>query len=545
MTHYLQHELPSANEEADVCSTGNTDATTTAMIAPSPPDQGLAIDLGRRPSLRGLQTFSPSSSPAKPVSLSPRRRNVRESVASGRGERRDSSADSRTQPHWALLRGHACGQRRASQQPLTLKAVTYASKTCGKLFEWCLQQLKLADILHEHGPVLQLASELDARLEARQRSAQHLQQEHAAKMQGCESVELELADLAAVLEGWRRQQAGLLEEQAARDREERQRGAAEGLTRNKDDERQSVEEQEEVARKLENEQCTKKVAKAAPRSEGRLQRHAEELVEWMPVQVEIRRRIEFAKDSAQIAAIALPSVDAVLKVLKANPAAKVCIEGHADADEADADRVSLARAEAVESMLKGKGVPASQLRVAGLGSAPVSSPQGPSTGVAKAQVGGAQQTSNRQVGFQVIQEVVIKGSIEFSPCSSDLDPSCHPLLRDVQQVLQARSHVCLRVEGHTDNSPMWGGGNGPLSEERAASVARFLAQGDSGLAGRLLPIGYGEVFTPFCMPSSCPPPPPPVEDRAVVPAHVLLSSGGRGVFCWPWLPQTDPVLGCN
>ena len=92
----------------------------------------------------------------------------------------------------------------------------------------------------------------------------------------------------------------------------------------------------------------------------------------------------------------------------------------------------------------------------------------------------------------MIQEVVIKGTIDFTPCSAELQPSSFPLLEEIRRVLQQRPNLCLRVEGHTDSAYMWGG-NGPLSEARASAVVQYLQQkAEAGEVPQLTPAGFGD-----------------------------------------------------
>ena len=110
----------------------------------------------------------------------------------------------------------------------------------------------------------------------------------------------------------------------------------------------------------------------------------------------------------------------------------------------------------------------------------------------------------------MIQELVVKGCIEFGACSTELERACLPVLHRVRAVLAQRPGLCVRVEGHTDNSPMWGeGGNMTLSEGRAEEVVRYLlghanasndeSEGDAAVVAidrvrphQLIPVGFGD-----------------------------------------------------
>ena len=101
---------------------------------------------------------------------------------------------------------------------------------------------------------------------------------------------------------------------------------------------------------------------------------------------------------------------------------------------------------------------------------------------------------NRRVEFRVIQELKVTGTVQFSPCSSDISDQSFGLLAQVAAVLSSRPHMCVRVEGHTDNAPMWGGGgNLELSQGRARSIREHLVE--KGGAGQLQLVseGFGEL----------------------------------------------------
>jgi outer membrane protein OmpA-like peptidoglycan-associated protein len=239
------------------------------------------------------------------------------------------------------------------------------------------------------------------------------------------------------------------------------------------------------------------VAVAPPVDEAAEEAAGEALCDWTDIPLTITQQIVFDEGSVDLGIgggggvgggsksvrVNLPSMDAVLRVCRENPDAKVCIEGHADEGEGGSTEASVnisrRRAEAVQSYMQQQGVPLHRMRVAAcgaedsVGAPPPAVP--PAAGGARGRPGRkkAAPRHNRHVRFAVIQEMTIKGTIKFAPCSSEVDRSSYRLLDRVQRVLRRRPGLCLRVEGHTDSSPMWGG-NGPLSQQRAQAVVDHL-----------------------------------------------------------------------
>ncbi|NOU03456.1 MAG: OmpA family protein [Novosphingobium sp.] len=80
--------------------------------------------------------------------------------------------------------------------------------------------------------------------------------------------------------------------------------------------------------------------------------------------------IEFDLNRATLRPAALPAIDEITKLLQANPALRVSIEGHTDdtGNPARNQPLSLARAEAVRAELLAAGIAAGRLKTAGFGS---------------------------------------------------------------------------------------------------------------------------------------------------------------------------------
>jgi len=207
-----------------------------------------------------------------------------------------------------------------------------------------------------------------------------------------------------------------------------------------------------------------------PRLEEVLQRGE---VALSMVDVEVRERVTFARGSAELSSFATRAVQGVLRVMRDRADIKICVEGHSMRDESGS--ISSKRANAVLEHLVSQGIPRHRLRAAGFGAAFADD----------GGVGGA------RVEFSVVQEISIKGTVQFDPCSDHLTSASGPLLEKVVALLVARPCLRVRVEGHTDNSPNWGCSNQALSENRARNVAAFMS--DRGVAPeRLVPVGFGE-----------------------------------------------------
>lgn len=85
--------------------------------------------------------------------------------------------------------------------------------------------------------------------------------------------------------------------------------------------------------------------------------------------------------------------------------------------------------------------------------------------------------------------LLLPGHMTFASGSANLSPAAKALLERVAEVLAEYGKTQVVVEGHSDNqgNP---GYNQTLSEQRALSVARFLAERQVA-SGRLVAVGYG------------------------------------------------------
>jgi len=350
---------------------------------------------------------------------------------------------------------------------LTCEAVDYASTAVGALFRWVLSQLKYVRAIK--------TAEVD-RLEG-QASILH------AKSNGL--IE-QLANLTHVLEGV---QAGITEstnkaEAASVLADELERKSSVYLTEaaSMAEETQRQEESvaaEEAVRDEESDGSQQELLNPGtePPSNSQEPALAQILergdVALSSVDVEVRERITFAHGSVEMSSFATRAVQGVLSVMNGNADIMLCVEGHCRPDEAAS--LGTRRANAVLEELVAQGVPRHRLREAGFGSA---FPEGA-------------QGSDARVEFSVIQEISIKGTVQFGPCSDRLASSSGPLLEKIVALLIARSCLRVRIEGHTDSSPNWGCSNQELSEGRAQNVVQYMS--DCGISsGRLVAVGFGE-----------------------------------------------------
>lgn len=88
----------------------------------------------------------------------------------------------------------------------------------------------------------------------------------------------------------------------------------------------------------------------------------------------------------------------------------------------------------------------------------------------------------------------INDSVLFDPGKTRLNPSSYPLLRKVADIIRPLP-MLMRIEGHTDNTPVKNSGlsNWDISVGRAVSVMRFYHRGRLFSMDRMSAVGYGET----------------------------------------------------
>eukprot|EP00928_Gymnodinium_smaydae_P073014 TRINITY_DN5627_c0_g2_i1.p1 TRINITY_DN5627_c0_g2~~TRINITY_DN5627_c0_g2_i1.p1 ORF type:complete len:722 (-),score=150.98 TRINITY_DN5627_c0_g2_i1:204-2369(-) len=335
---------------------------------------------------------------------------------------------------------------------LTLESVEFASSAVAALFKWVLSQLKYARVLQANS-----SSSLDEDMELLRAEIASLTANETAAKASLDACELQVREAEGAAAAARSKAEALEQEAAAEATAARARQAAAAT---------------EVAQRPCEAGATlfTPPEQQEPKLEAVLRRGEVAVAE---VEVEIRERINFARGSVAMSSFATRAVQGVVSVMQDNSDIKVCVEGHSRPDEPAS--VSSQRANAVLNLLVKQGVPRHRLRVAGFGSACTA----------------ADEDGQGRVEFSVIQEISVKGTVQFSPRSPALTASSHPLLEKVLALLVARPCLRVRIEGHTDSSPNWGCSNQELSQERAANVAAFLGERGVDL-GRLVPVGFGE-----------------------------------------------------
>jgi len=320
---------------------------------------------------------------------------------------------------------------------LTVEAVTFASQAVGALFRWVLAQFRYAKAVEsataevpadEVEQLKDLTDEASATAVAQRSKAESVAQEA--------STAARLANES---------------ETAAQAAEDRLRNAPVVPT--------PPEPEEEVV----------DAEEAEASLSGSVSRGA---VSLSAVEVEVRERVTFGNGSSAMSSFATRALHGVIGVMNENEGLMICVEGHCRPGEAEA--LSSERANRVLEELVRQGVPRHRLRAAGFGSSFADG-----------------EASAGRVEFSVIQEISIKGTVQFSPCSDQLSRASEPLLQGVTALLLARPCLRVRVEGHTDSSPNWGCTNLELAEGRARSVVSALEQAGIG-ENRLVPVGFGE-----------------------------------------------------
>jgi chemotaxis protein MotB len=88
----------------------------------------------------------------------------------------------------------------------------------------------------------------------------------------------------------------------------------------------------------------------------------------------------------------------------------------------------------------------------------------------------------------------IRDNVLFEPGQSTLNPSCYPVLRKIADIVRPLP-MTMRIEGHTDATPVAGGklSNWDLSVARAVSVMSFYQRGELFALDRMSAAGYGDT----------------------------------------------------
>ncbi len=87
----------------------------------------------------------------------------------------------------------------------------------------------------------------------------------------------------------------------------------------------------------------------------------------------------------------------------------------------------------------------------------------------------------------------ISDSVLFAPGQSEIAKKALPILRNIAEIIRPLP-MDLRIEGHTDNTPMPGAktANWDLSVDRSVAVLRYFFQGDLLSLDRMAAVGYGK-----------------------------------------------------
>ena len=87
----------------------------------------------------------------------------------------------------------------------------------------------------------------------------------------------------------------------------------------------------------------------------------------------------------------------------------------------------------------------------------------------------------------------ISDSILFAPGQSEIARKSLPILNNIAEIIKPLP-MDLRIEGHTDDSPMTGSktANWDLSVERSVAVLRYFSQSDLLSLDRMAAVGYGK-----------------------------------------------------
>ncbi len=101
------------------------------------------------------------------------------------------------------------------------------------------------------------------------------------------------------------------------------------------------------------------------------------------------------------------------------------------------------------------------------------------------------------VGLQKMDDEAIvlriNDSILFEPGKAKISPQSYPVLRNIGDIIRPLP-MDLRIEGHTDDTPLAGvpDGNWDLSVDRSVAVLRFLSETKLLPLDRMAAVGYGK-----------------------------------------------------
>ena len=113
----------------------------------------------------------------------------------------------------------------------------------------------------------------------------------------------------------------------------------------------------------------------------------------------------------------------------------------------------------------------------------------------KSQIDSLRLTDNVGVIQQDDESIILRinDSILFEPGQAKLSPPSYPILRNIADIIRPLP-MDLRIEGHTDDTPVKGSqfGNWDLSVARSVAVLRFLTQADLLPLDRMSAVGYGQ-----------------------------------------------------
>jgi len=111
-------------------------------------------------------------------------------------------------------------------------------------------------------------------------------------------------------------------------------------------------------------------------------------------------------------------------------------------------------------------------------------------------IGALKSFDGMEVRFRGKDQVMsLNGAALFESGSDDISPYAFPVLNELLKVIEAH-HCRVRVEGHTDNVPIFTerfDSNWELSTARAVRIVKYFIQEGNIAPGRLSAVGYGEL----------------------------------------------------
>jgi outer membrane protein OmpA-like peptidoglycan-associated protein len=175
--------------------------------------------------------------------------------------------------------------------------------------------------------------------------------------------------------------------------------------------------------------------------------------------------VRFTRGSAVLSSLGLRPLGVVTEALQHDVRLRLTVSGFARADEDSS--LALKRAQVVVKHLCKQGVQENRICAVACQDTTDNT-----SGDASGSVDGPSSGNEAQVTFARMEQIG-PGPILFQACSDNLSEEFQEKLESTAATLEALPGLRVRIEGHTDDLPMWMG-NYALAQSRARRVCNFL-----------------------------------------------------------------------